>query len=358
MSVAIITGAAGLIGSEAALHFGGLGLDVVGLDNDMRSVFFGPEGSTAWNRRRLEQELGSSLHPRRDLTSAIGTASTRSSRGTDRTSSVIVHTAAQPSHDWAAGDPFTDFDVNAGGTLAMLQAARHHCPDRAVHLHLDQQGLRRPSQHPAPRRARHPVGDRARPHLRAGHPRGHVHRLLDAQRLRRLQGRRGRDGPGVRPLLRHAHGLLPRRHPDRPAALRGQAARLPRLRHALRHDPHALHGLRLPGQAGAGRHPLERPHRRLRPRAGRSRASRRSTTSVAAGTSNCSVLEAITMSEKITGESMDWSYSETNRAGDHIWWIGDNGSLRGATTRAGESSTTSRTSSRRCTTRTPSGGRV
>ncbi len=178
---------------------------------------------------------------------------------------LVVHTAAQPSHDWAAGDPFTDFDVNAVGTLNVLQAARDAQPDRPVHLHLDQQGLRRPAEHAAAGRAGHPLGDRAGSHLRGRHPRGHVDRRLPAQRVRRVEGGRRRDGAGVRPLLRHAHRLLPRRHPDRPAALGREAARLPRLRDALRDDPHPVHGLRLRRQAGPRRHPLEGPDQRVRP---------------------------------------------------------------------------------------------
>jgi CDP-paratose 2-epimerase len=126
VTVAIITGAAGLIGSEAALHFGELGLDVVGIDNDMRRVFFGAEGSTEWNRRRLKTRLGETYrHLDIDIRDRDAIAGVFARYGRDI--GVIVHTAAQPSHDWAAGDPFTDFDVNAVGTLNVLQAARTHC---------------------------------------------------------------------------------------------------------------------------------------------------------------------------------------------------------------------------------------
>ena len=123
MTVAIITGAAGLIGSEAALHFGGLGLDIVGIDNDMRRAFFGADSSTDWNRQRVQNQLkGTYRHLDLDIRDR-GAVQDVFSRYADDIG-LVVHTAAQPSHDWAARDPFTDFDINAVGTLNVLQACR------------------------------------------------------------------------------------------------------------------------------------------------------------------------------------------------------------------------------------------
>ncbi len=128
MSVALVTGAGGLIGSEAVRHFAGLGLDVVGIDNDMRSQFFGREASTAWNVRRLARDLGSAyMHFDLDIRDRDGLGSVFKKFGSDV--SVVIHTAAQPSHDWAVRDPFTDFDVNAVGTLNVLQNVREHCEE-------------------------------------------------------------------------------------------------------------------------------------------------------------------------------------------------------------------------------------
>lgn len=130
MSVAIISGSAGLIGSEAAVWFGELGMDVVGIDNDMRRAFFGTEASTAWNRRRLQQQLGSRYqHFDTDIRDRTGINALFARFGRDV--ALVVHSAAQPSHDWAASDPQTDFSVNANGTLNLLEATRRFCPDAA-----------------------------------------------------------------------------------------------------------------------------------------------------------------------------------------------------------------------------------
>ena len=129
MSVAVITGSAGLIGSEAARFFASLGMDVVGIDNDMRKVFFGDEASTSWNRLRLEQDLDRYTHY--DLDIRAYDAIERLFARYGHAISLVIHTAAQPSHDWAAQDPFTDFTVNANGTLNLLQATRTYCPEAA-----------------------------------------------------------------------------------------------------------------------------------------------------------------------------------------------------------------------------------
>lgn len=131
MSVALVTGSGGLIGSEAVRHFAGLGLDVVGIDNDMRQEFFGAEASTAWNVRRLTEELGGAYsHHSIDIRDRDSLAKLFARYGRDI--AVVIHTAAQPSHDWAVRDPFTDFDVNAGGTLNVLQNVREHCVEAPV----------------------------------------------------------------------------------------------------------------------------------------------------------------------------------------------------------------------------------
>ncbi|HEY3507112.1 MAG TPA: NAD-dependent epimerase/dehydratase family protein [Actinocatenispora sp.] len=128
MSVALVTGSGGLIGSEAARHFAKLGLTVVGIDNDMRGYFFGKDGSTAWNVAQLRTELGASYeHHDIDIRDRDALAKVFARYGKDI--AVVIHTAAQPSHDWAVKEPFTDFDVNAVGTLNMLENTRQHAID-------------------------------------------------------------------------------------------------------------------------------------------------------------------------------------------------------------------------------------
>jgi CDP-paratose 2-epimerase len=127
MSVIIITGSAGLIGSEAVRFFGNLGMHVVGIDNDMRKFFFGDEASTEWNRQRLEREVEKYEHYNVDIRDYSKIVEIFDRFGRDI--SLVIHTAAQPSHDWAARDPFSDFSVNANGTLNLLQATREYCPE-------------------------------------------------------------------------------------------------------------------------------------------------------------------------------------------------------------------------------------
>ena len=126
MSVAIVTGAGGLIGGEAADFLLQQGYDVVGIDNDMRAHFFGAEASTRWQMERLSA-LPGFVGSTSDIRDAAAIDAVFAKYGQAITA--VVHTAGQPSHDWAATDPSTDFAVNAFGTLNVLEAARKHAPD-------------------------------------------------------------------------------------------------------------------------------------------------------------------------------------------------------------------------------------
>jgi CDP-paratose 2-epimerase len=121
----IVTGSAGLIGSEAVRFFCDRGHSVIGVDNDMRRVFFGDEASTDWNRARLEADYSKYRHASIDIRDRDAIEALFS--GTDV--ELVIHAAAQPSHDWAAKDPETDFTVNANGTLVLLEATRKYCAD-------------------------------------------------------------------------------------------------------------------------------------------------------------------------------------------------------------------------------------
>ena len=126
MSIALVTGSAGLIGSETCKRFHAEGFDVVGLDNDMRAKFFGAEASTALTRTKLEKSLKNYHHEAVDIRDNDKVNAVFAKLGSSI--KVVVHTAAQPSHDWAAREPHTDFSVNAVGTLNLLEATRQHCP--------------------------------------------------------------------------------------------------------------------------------------------------------------------------------------------------------------------------------------
>ena len=129
MNVVLITGAAGLVGSEAVRFFSARDFHVVGIDNDMRKTFFGEDASTQWNRQNLEETIPNYAHHNIDIREEAAINKLFADYGNDI--SVVIHTAAQPSHDWAAQAPLVDFTVNANGTLVMLEATRAHCPDAA-----------------------------------------------------------------------------------------------------------------------------------------------------------------------------------------------------------------------------------
>lgn len=121
----LVTGSAGLVGSESVKHFCGLGYFVCGIDNNMRKVFFGPDASTKNNQKRIQKAYPSYTHHSFDIRNKKKIDDLFKKYHFD----LIIHTAAQPSHDWAARDPVTDFSINAGATLTILEAYRAYCPD-------------------------------------------------------------------------------------------------------------------------------------------------------------------------------------------------------------------------------------
>src|SRR5580658_4768176 len=131
MDVLLVTGSSGLIGSEVVAHFATAGWRVFGVDNNQRADFFGPQGDTRWNQRRLGETFPSFAHVELDIRDREGVQRLVA----DLKPALIVHAAAQPSHDLAASRPFDDFDVNAVGTLNMLEATRRHAGD-AVFVHM------------------------------------------------------------------------------------------------------------------------------------------------------------------------------------------------------------------------------
>src|SRR5882724_7411630 len=128
MPLAIVTGSGGLIGSESVSHFVEAGYDVIGIENDLRAYFFGPSASTAHRSRQLVEHYPDSFrwleHDLRDA-DAVDRIFAEHARELE----LVIHTAAQPSHDWAALEPQTDFTVNANGTLNLLEATRRHKPE-------------------------------------------------------------------------------------------------------------------------------------------------------------------------------------------------------------------------------------
>jgi len=323
VSVALVTGSAGLIGSEAVRHFAGLGLDVVGIDNDMRSQFFGAEASTAWNVLRLTSELGDS-YSHHDIDIRDRDALAGIFRRYGRDIAVVIHTAAQPSHDWAVRDPYTDFDVNAGGTLNVLQNVREHCIEAPViHCSTNKVYGDRPNSLPYEELA-----------TRYELPEGHtyftgiredmsidacLHSVFGASKVAAdvMVQEYGRYFDMKTACFRG--GTLT--GPNHAAAeLHGFLAYV--VRCAMTHTPYTIFGYQ-GKQVRDAIHSsdliacFDEVHRA--PRVAE-------VYNIGGGRhSNVSVLEAIDLVQEVTGEEMTYTYDDTNRVGDHIWWISDNG---------------------------------
>ncbi len=154
MKTVLVTGSNGLIGSEMVKHFHALGWSVHGVDNNMRADFFGPQGDTRWNQQRLVKEYPNFTHHELDIRNRAGALELLRKLKPQ----AIIHTAAQPSHDLAASRPFDDFDVNAAGTLNILESVRQACPGIAVRASLNEQGLWRCAKSNQIEGASHPLG--------------------------------------------------------------------------------------------------------------------------------------------------------------------------------------------------------
>ena len=127
MSIALITGSCGLVGSESSLFFSKKGFDIIGIDNNLRKFFFGKDGDITWVKSKLKKEIKNYYHFNADIRnySSIKKIFTKFKKKI----SVIIHCAAQPSHDWAKDNAFTDFDINAKGTLNLLELTKKYCPN-------------------------------------------------------------------------------------------------------------------------------------------------------------------------------------------------------------------------------------
>ncbi len=323
MPVAIITGSGGLIGSEAVEHFVREGFDVIGIENDMRAAFFGPESSTSHVTERLVE-----AHPAEfrwvDADIRDSDAVERAFREHAGQIEVVVHTAAQPSHDWAASDPQTDFGVNANGTLNLLEAARAHCPeapfvfcstnkvygDTPNRLPLEEleKRLELPESHPFHGGIDTSMSIDASTHSLFGVSKAAADLLVQEYgRYFEMPTVAFRGGCLTGP--QHAG-----------AKLHGFLAYL--MKCTVTGTPYTVFGY-------AGKQVRDNIHsadliaafdayrRAPRPAAVYNIGGGR--------TSNCSMLEAIEVCERIAGRELQWEMGEEPRIGDHRWWISDLG---------------------------------
>ena len=127
MSVALITGSCGLVGSESSLFFAKKGFDIVGVDNNARKFFFGKEGDISWIKRKLKKNIKNYHHCNIDIRNFEALKKIFKKYG--KKIKIIIHCAAQPSHDWAKKKPFIDFEINSKGTLNLLDLTRRYCPE-------------------------------------------------------------------------------------------------------------------------------------------------------------------------------------------------------------------------------------
>jgi len=321
MAVAIITGSGGLVGSEAARHFAAQGMDVVGVDNDMRRHFFGAEASTLWQRQQLESELGRRYrHADLDIRSASA-IDALFARYAGRVA-VVVHAAAQPSHDWAAHEPATDFAINAGGTMNLLEALRRHTAD-AVFIFCSTNKVYgdRPNLLPL-------VEAETRWTVDPTHPFAHgidenmsidqsVHSVFGASKVAAdvMVQEFGRYF-GLKTGVFRGGCLTGPNHSG--AALHGFLAYL--MKCAVTGQPYAVLGYK-------GKQVRDNIHSRdllaafqaffEAPRPGE-------VYNMGGGRyANCSMIEAIRLCEEIAGQPMQWRYEPKNRTGDHIWYVSD-----------------------------------
>jgi CDP-paratose 2-epimerase len=326
MGIVLITGSGGLIGSEAARYFAELGHDVVGVDNDMRGVFFGPEASTAWSVEHLRKDLGPRYrHLDMDVRDRSGVLSLFEEYGS--AIELVIHAAAQPSHDWAAREPFTDFDINAVGTLNALEGARRYAPDTVfIFMSTNKVYGDRPNALPLveleSRYEIDPTHEYAMGIREDMSIDDCLHSLFGAGKVAAdiLVQEYGRYF-GMRTVCFRGGTLTGPLHSA--TQLHGFLAYV--MRCVLTGTPYTVFGYQ-------GKQVRDAIHSNdlirafhqffLEPRVAE-------VYNIGGGRfSNCSVLEAIELSEGIAGRKLDWSYTDKNRIGDHIWWIGDNGKFQ------------------------------
>lgn len=321
MKLVLVTGSAGLIGSESVRFFCNRGYTVVGIDNNMRRVFFGEDASTEWNRIRLSEEYGDRyLHYDVDIRDQDALTEIFKTYGTDI--GLIIHTAAQPSHDWAAKDPYMDFSVNANGTLVLLENTRQICPE-AVFIFCSTNKVYGDTPNYLPLEEQE-----FRWEIDKNHP--YVQGIDESMSIDQSKHSLFGASKVAADVLVQEYG---RYFNMKTASFRGGCLTGPS------HSGTKLHGFlsylmkctmtgdkyQVFGYKGkqvrdnihsfdlvnAFYHFYQAPRIAEVYNIGGSRYS------------NCSMLEAIQHCEAITDKKLNWEYVETNRIGDHIWWISD-----------------------------------
>jgi CDP-paratose 2-epimerase len=321
MSVALVTGSAGLIGSETAKFVHEQGMHVVGIDNDMRRYFFGEDSSTAWNTKQLQEGLKNYTHFSADIRDYEEIKKIFTRYGTDI--SLVVHTAAQPSHDWAAKEPFTDFTINANGTSVLLEATHRLCPD-ATFIFTSTNKVYGDTPNDLPL-----VELETRWELDSSHPYA-AHGIDESMSIDQSKHSLFGASKVAADILAQEYGryfglktgtfrggcLTGPAHSG--AELHGFLAYL--VKCAITGKPYTIYGY-------GGKQVRDNIHsydlvnafwnffQSPRPGAVYNMGGSRH--------SNCSMLEAISITEELSGRELKYQLSDEARSGDHIWWISD-----------------------------------
>ena len=321
MKIALITGSGGLIGSEAVSFFAGKFDLVLGIDNNLRQYFFGKDASTNWNRERLAEKFPNYKDYSIDIRDYPGLEKIFQEYGKDI--SLIIHTAAQPSHDWAAKEPLTDFSVNATGTLNMLELTRLNCPE-AVFIFTSTNKVYGDSPNLLPLvelESRWEI-DNKHPYFKNGIDEQmsidqSTHSVFGASKVAadimvQEYGKYFNMKTGV-----FRGGCLT--GPNHSGAkLHGFLAYL--MKCAIAGDHYTIFGYK-------GKQVRDNIHSYdlVNMFWNYYKSPRHGEVYNAGGGrfSNCSMLEAITLCEEITGNKISYSYKDENRVGDHIWYISD-----------------------------------
>ena len=319
MDICIVTGSGGLIGSESVRFFAQKGFTVAGIDNDMRRVFFGDEASTRWNCERLKSEIKDYVHFEADIRDIDAMQKIFNKYNSDI--KLIIHTAAQPSHDWAANDPFMDFTVNANGTLVLLEMTRKYCPEAVfVFTSTNKVYGDTPNSLPLVELETRWEIDESHPYFQHGIDESmsidqSKHSLFGASKVAAdiLVQEYGKYF-GLKSAVFRGGCLTGPNHSG--TQLHGFLSYL--MKCAIGAEHYTIFGYK-GKQVRDNIHSFDLVnmfwHFYQNPRCGE--------VYNAGGSrySNCSMKEAISLCEKITDKKMNYSYSKDNRIGDHIWWI-------------------------------------
>lgn len=321
MKICLVTGSSGLIGSESVAFFADKFDKVIGIDNNMREVFFGTNASTQWNTQRLIDTIPNFEHYAVDIRDVEALDKLFAGFNTDI--DLIIHTAAQPSHDWAAKDPFMDFTVNANGTLNLLEMTRKHCPEATfIFTSTNKVYGDTPNYLPLVELETRWEIDESHAYYKEGIDENMSidqtkHSLFGASKVAAdvLVQEYGKYF-GMKTGVFRGGCLTGPNHSG--TQLHGFLSYL--MKCAITGDKYTVFGYR--GKQVRDNihswdlvnmfwHFYQNPKQGEVYNAGGGRFS------------NCSMAEAIALCSEITGKPMNYEYSEANRIGDHIWWISD-----------------------------------